>query len=451
MHGMSRWGAVVLVALAFPGLVEAAPRISLAPIQGDGGAARKQLAAALCGTYDCVPISRVRTGGKLDFGKVRKLKLTGIVAGTVAKRGRSLELALLTRSRRPVWRRSYPLARRGILAPDTLLQATQDLGDQLGGAVPPAAAPLLPEQPPPVAPAPLPPSPAPTAPAPAAPPPTTRLEPVPVAPPPPAAEPARLSPPAERVARSPGGRRLLVAVEAGAHLTQRKLGYDGVPSGATALRGYTADFVGSPRLRLEVFPLAVATDSVLSGLGLFGEYGFSIGLKSKDSAAGAAEHSTSLTRLQAGLLWRIRPLSSSRFALIPAVSFQQLKFTVDPLNNVTIAGLPNSNLSGFKGALGADIPLGDAVSLLAAVGYLKWTTAKDLVQGDVKFFPGGSAYALEAEAGFSVALFGPLSLRVLGEYSRTKYSLDPDPTGTYAATGATEEYLGGRLMLRAEF
>jgi hypothetical protein len=159
------------------------------------------------------------------------------------------------------------------------------------------------------------------------------------------------------------------------------------------------------------------------------------------------EYDSTFSRLQAGIAWRIRPMSSSRFTLVPAVSYQHLEFTVDP----PLAGFPDSDLSGVKVGLGLEIPLGARFGLLLGGGYVMWTDAKDLVEGDVPFFPGGSAQALEAEAGLSVALGRWLSLRVLGEYSSTTYDLDPDPSGTYVATGATDTYLGGRAMLRAEF
>jgi hypothetical protein len=278
-------------------------------------------------------------------------------------------------------------------------------------------------------------------------------EPQPVAPPSPAAERAARAPAVARgEARAPGGERakahLVAALEAGGYVTQRKLAYEGIPSGTSALRGFEASVIASPRFHLEVYPASLLTEGFFAGIGLFADYGLSVGLKTKDPASGA-EHSTSFTRLGAGLLWRLQPASSSRFALVPAVSYQQVKFKIEPLAGAPIAGLPDANLSGVKGSLGAEIPLGDAVSILLGAGYVKWTTAKDLVGGG--FFPGGSAYALEGEAGFSVAFSALLSLRILGEYSGTKYSLQPDASGTYQATGATDRYLGGRAMLRAEF
>ena len=459
--------AAVLAVVAVPVPGGAAQRISLAPIRGDANAAlRKQLGAVLCKEYECVPISRIRTGGKLDFAKVEAQRVAVIVAGAVAgsrKGGRFLEVALLTRSLGPVWERSYPLGKGGTLSRDSTMDLADDLRRRLGGGPQPSpraeapgtapAPPPLVAAPPPVAAA-LPPAAAlplvPLPPPPSTAPPTTRSEPPAAAPPRAVAEQAAKAPATAPAGSSGGGARpgarRLAAVEAGAYLRPRTLSYQGVPAG-NALLGYEADLVVAPGLHLELYPASLLTENAFAGIGLFADYSFSLGLKTTDPVSGA-DHPTSFTRLGAGVCWRLHPVPSSRFALIPALSYQQLKFTIEPLAGVPIQGLPDANLSGVKAGVAAEIPASGAVSILLGVGYVKWTTAGDLV-GD-GFFPSGSAYALEAEAGLSVAFSGLLSLRVVGEYSGTRYSLEPDPNGTYQASGAADQYLGGRIMLRAE-
>jgi hypothetical protein len=458
--------AAVLAVLTVPVPGEAAQRISLA-IRGDANAAlRKQLGAVLCKEYVCVPISRIRTGGKLDFAKVEAQRVAIIVAGTVArsrKGGGGLEVALLTRSLGPVWERSYPLGKGGTLSRDSTMDLADDLRRRLGGGpqpspragapgTAPAPSPLV-AAPPPIATAPPPAAalpPVPLPPPPSIAPPTTRSEPPAAAPPRAVAEQAAKAPATAPASSSGGGARpgarLLAAVEAGAYLAQRTLSYQGVPAG-NALLGYEANLVG-PGLHLELYPASLLTENAFAGIGLFADYSFSVGLKTTDPVSGA-EHPTSFTRLGAGVCWRLHPVPSSRFALVPALSYQQLKFTIEPLAGVSIQGLPDANLSGVKAGVAAEIPLSDAVSILLGVGYVKWTTAGDLV-GD-GFFPSGSAHALEAEAGLSVAFSGLLSLRVVGDYSGTQYSLQPDPSGTYQASSAADQYLGGRIMLRAQF
>jgi len=101
-----------------------------------------------------------------------------------------------------------------------------------------------------------------------------------------------------------------------------------------------------------------------------------------------------------------------------------------------------------KAALGAEAPLGGRWSGLASAGYVHWTAAQDLIAGSPAFFPRGSAAALEVEAGAAVQLHGALGVRAVVEYSRTTYAFELDPSPTYVATGAVDEYLGLRVMMR---
>jgi hypothetical protein len=101
--------------------------------------------------------------------------------------------------------------------------------------------------------------------------------------------------------------------------------------------------------------------------------------------------------------------------------------------------------------LSAEARVASRITILAGLGWVKWLTAKELIDGDPAYFPGSDASGLEAEIGAGVVVWGPLSVRVLGTYASTRYTLDPDPTGTYAATGAEDRYLGLRAVLRGEF
>jgi hypothetical protein len=424
----------------------APPRISVAPVNGDkSGALTKQLRSLLCADYECVPYTKLRTSGKLDFKKAEALKVAGILVGTAAtsRKGKFLELALLRRSLRPAWKGRYPLGKGGTLLRDSAAELSLDVADQLGGGRPPTP-PM--EAAPPAAAAPAPAvAPAPAAAAPAAPPAAPKPEPAAAAPEAPAPKPP--AKPAAAPAAAAAQREKpppVVGVEAGVAFTQRQLSYEGAPAGS-ALRGLEANVIISPAFRLELYPLSLATQSALAGIGLFGEYAFSVGLTTQDPSGGA-DHSTSFSRLGAGLLWRIEPAAGSRFALIPAVSYQSLKFTV---GGTPVPGLPDADLSGFKAGIDVEIPVGGAVAILLGAGYVYWTSAADLVSD--AFFPSGSAYAAEAQAGVSIGLGGAFSLRVLGDYSGTRYSLEPSPGGTYQATGASDRYLGGRALLRAEF
>ena len=448
-----------LLAAPISALPEAPKRITISGVSGEPEhTVSRQLVGTLCGPYECVSRPKVYTNGLPDFRRLRAEGVTAVLYGSVTEKGgrRSVRIALLRDSLDPDRTWTFALDGKGAIPRASLDELVRDLRVELGGApmqaprpaaappaaaaavaapaaiaataTPPTSAKLAEAQPPaPVAAAAPPPQPAPA----------------PAKEPPPRAAPASTPPPAKPSAAEP--HRLLGASELGVLVTGRELTYSGsTPPGTTELLGYSANAIACPRFRVELYPLTAFTSGVLSGAGIFGEYSLSVGLTTETAAE---ERDSQLRRLQAGIAWRIRPISASRFTIVPAVSYQRLEFTVDP----PLAGFPDSDLSGVKLGLGLEVPLGGRFGLVVGGGYVMWTTAKDLVDGDVPFFPDGSAHALEAEAGLSVALVGPISLRVLGEYSSTTYDLDPDPSGTYAATGATDTYLGGRAMLRAEF
>ncbi|MFL5270807.1 MAG: hypothetical protein ACJ79E_01910, partial [Anaeromyxobacteraceae bacterium] len=278
---------------------------------------------------------------------------------------------------------------------------------------------------------------------------------LPVAPPPPEEAPPRPMPvpapapaplpPAPRASR-PGNvtRAHWVAVELGLFALRRQLAFEQVAVGAALLRGHEAPRIAGPSLHLEVFPAASVGGS-LAGAGVFVDYGISVGLATRTD--GADQRPSQLSRLAVGATWRSRPVSPLRLVFAPSLSYRSLRLTVQP----HVPGLPDAKLSGVKGGLELELRLADRFSLLAGGGYVRWLAAQDLVQGGVVFFPGGSASALELEGGFSVGLAGPFALRLIGEYSSTRYTLDPDPSGVYSAKGARDTYLGARLMLRASY
>jgi hypothetical protein len=431
MHGMaSRMIVAALLLVAAPALA-AAPRLTIGPVQGDPKLViPTQLAEQLCGTWDCVLWKEVSTRQQPDLAKAGRLGVAGLLTGAVtgAAGARKLNLSLLTTSTRPARTWSFPLTAAGRLPGSATRQLDQDLNALL--RPPAAAAAPAPVRPPePVAAAAAPPPPPAAAPSPA------------VAPPPPAA--AAPAPAAKSAA--PVERRWLVAAELGLFVSQRQLSYSGVSASTGTLLGFDAGGLAGPCLSLEVQPLARSGSAALGGLGLRFGLAMSVGLET-ESLAGE-KLPTQFTRLEVGARWRAPPIGGLALVLIPEVAWVSQKLTVDP----AIPGLPDSDLSGVRVGLSAEARVASRVTILAGLGWVKWTTARELIDGDPAYFPGSSATGLEAEVGVGVAVWGPLSVRVLGTYASTSYTLDPDPTGTYAATGAEDRYLGMRAVLRGEF
>jgi len=485
MLRLLRW-AVLAGALTFAGAVEAAPRLSLGPIRGRARPAlTTQLRGELCGAFTCVAWSRVSTAGAPDPLKARRVRVAGTVVGVLGRQGgrRVLALSLFTDARfaAVTWRLS--LDRRGMVPADELTAVLRDLSVRLGGA-PPAPPPLaapeplgsLPER---ASPEPAPPqrtevvpppfaSPAPPAPVrverppahvegppaggegsrergdtpPLPPSPRTEaapLPPPPHLPPPPPVAPPRKPRPARRAARTEPAPWL--ALEVGALGGRRELRFEGAAAAPASLRGHVVPVFAGPSARLEVYPAARLTRGLLAGVGLFASYASSVGLETR---LDGESHPTRLWRLSTGATWRTAPLGARRAAASLTLSYELRRATVRPV----IAGLPDADLAGVRAGLGLELPLGRSLSFVAAGGYVRWLTARDLLDGRVPFFPGGAAWAMELEAGLAVAISGSFSLRVAGEYATTRYALDPDPDGIYRARAAADGQLLGRLAVR---
>jgi len=424
MDGMAiRVIVAALLMVAAPALATG-PRLTIGPVQGDPKLViPTQLAEQLCGTWDCVLWKEVSTRQQPDLAKARRLGVGGILTGAVAgaSGARKLSLSLLTTSTRPARTWSFPLTAAGRLPGSATRQLDQDLEALLR---PPA--PARPAEP--------------AAAAAAASPPAATPSPA-VAPPPPAA-PAPA--PAARSA-APAEPRWLVAAELGLFVSQRTLSYSGVSASTGTLLGFDAGGLAGPALSLEVQPLARSGSAALGGLGLRLGLAMSVGLETESLTGERLP--TQFTRLEVGARWRAPPISGLALVLIPEVAWVSQKLTVDP----AIPGLPNSDLSGVRVGLSAEARVARRLTILAGLGWVKWLTAKELIDGDPAYFPGSGASGLEAEIGAGVAIWGPLSVRLLGTYASTRYTLDPDPTGTYAATGAEDRYLGMRAVLRGEF
>ena len=433
-------GAVALLVLSAPSLSagQTPAKLAIGTVRGDASRVRRQLLLQLCGPHDCVAASRLTTEGRPDPQKLQRLGVAGFLRGAVTGEPGEQRLTLqlttpASSGRAPARTWKFKLTPDGRLRQGTLERFSTELDAELLGAAP--SAPAAPVAPPPRAqPAPPPPPPV------AAPPPTEER---------PAEKVAPAAPPRQRPA-APAPENLRAAVEAGLWLTGRHLSYSG---GSSGLRTFDVGAIFVPRLRLEAYPGAFAgAPPLVAGIGLYLDYGHSLGLKvNPPSGSTEGAHEASLTVLDLGLAWRVRPVSGSRFTLVPALGYRSLQLVTSAKNGKTIDGLPDTKLSGYELRLDVEAPVGDRFGVLGGAGYTLWTSAKDLVKG-TGYFGKGSARGLQADVGASYAFWGPLSARLLLDYQSTSYSSLGNPgTLGMSASSATDTYLGGRLMLRAEF
>jgi hypothetical protein len=241
------------------------------------------------------------------------------------------------------------------------------------------------------------------------------------------------------------------AIELGADFLNRNLSYGNVGAGST-LRPYSASLFIAPHVRVEFFPLALFSDGFFAGIGLFGDYALSLGLKSK-FPDGTLEKGTTYSRWQAGLEWRLRFLKDSDFAIVPFYAYGKYKFLTDgDPTTAGFSGLPQYSIWGHKLGLRLDIPISSGFWIIVGGDYLLWKTKALAVQdasGASSTSFTGSSSGFEAELGLHIQLVGPLSIRVFGIYSSTSFTFDDNQPA--AAGSATDRYLGGRAMLRLQF
>jgi hypothetical protein len=460
LHGRLAALGALICALA----AHAAPKITIAPITGDKKSqVQSQISAALCRTYSCVASSRVFTKKKPDWKKIQSAQVQGLLVGGVAKaksgKGKEVQLSWLDKPGKAAQSWSFPLTQAGKLTSSSLQTLSGDIGTLTsGGGVAGAGAVAAVAAGTAASPGPdtmstTPPTAAPAAGAMAA---AAQAEPLPlpVTPTPPA--PGEKSLADTPVAVDAGANQgyeaprhqWRFAVELGSDFLNRDLSY----SNNAGLRPYSAKLFFAPHARLELFPLAFFGDGFFAGIGLFGDYALSVGLKSNQPNVGA-DKGTTYNRWQAGLEWRMRFWKDSDFAIVPFYAYSKYKFLTDgDPTGIGFAGLPQYSMWGHKVGLRLDIPISSGFWIIVGGDYVLWQTKALAVQddnGNNTTSYTGSSHGIEAELGFHIGIVGPLSIRIYGMYSSTSFTFDENQPG--AAGSATDRYLGGRVMLRLQF
>jgi hypothetical protein len=424
----SRLAALVLLLAAAP----ASARIAVLPLSGPRNhTLERQLSSSICARMGCVPASTVMTGKKVDWDKVRRAKLEGVVVGGLSKatRPQVLEVSFLTPDGQRAWRQRYTVV-NGRISTTTLGQIRDEVH---AAARPPAAAPAPPTPPPAPPPAPTPATPAAGAGAAAAAPPATEIA-------PPAA--TEIAPPSSGAAAELGGPPLpdLVEMEIAAQLLHRKWDYSNLnPIGG--LRTYTLSFFAEPRGRIGVYPLRAAEGAFASaGLELAGAVAVGTVIAGNDPAA--PKFPLSLWWLDAGARVRFR-LGS--WTLGPGVGFRLSHQSVNPNSaGVTLDGVPTIDAKAVRIGLEAGGPIAGSFGLTAEFNYLL-VLSTGL---NTNTFPDQSAGpAFEGRLGGTWQVSRMLRLFLAGTFSQESYNLN-DPG---SAESARATVFGGELGFRVGF
>lgn len=417
----------------------AAQRVSFPSFTGPGAAGvRNQLVGAVCDTAECVPATRTTTAGKPDWKKGKKESVQFFVTGSVTKKGKalSLDLFVYNKAGAPKAKRNFPLEKGGTLSGKNL-QAAMDL---LSGAFGAKRAP---------------------------PPPEPKEEPV-VAPPPKEKEPSRRQtepppPPREEKRQpepetrgepeqkpAPRGKKkpTFLVVDAAVEILNRRLEYMQVAT--SNLRRYDLNLYGQAALGAEFYPLALMRDDLLAGLGVEFGIAFAPWLQSRLTSIPDA-FPTSTVRIDAGVRFNIAPIKSFPLTFTPYLGVRTQSFTVGALTDGRrIDGLPNIAFVGLRAGLALDVPvLPGWIDVFGHFGIVPVFGSGEIISP--AFFPNGSAFGLEANAGVGVRILPFLQARASFEFARYGLTFNAQPTDTYVAAGAADTYLGGKVGLRLSF
>ena len=431
----ARLAALALLLAATP----VSARIAVLPLSGPRNhTLERQLSSSICAKLGCVPASTVMTGKKVDWDKVRRARLEGVVVGGLSKatRPQVLEVSFLTPDGQRAWRERYTVV-SGRLSSTTLTQ----IRDAVAGA---ARQPAAVSAPPVATPAPKPS--APSAPvaaaaAPGQPPPPGEIAPPPpgeIAPPPAGAE---LAPAAAGVTAELAGKSRpdLVEIEMAAQLLHRTWTYSNHdPAGG--LRTYTLSLFTEPRARVGIHPLRTA-EGLLASAGL--ELSGAVAVGARIAAGDPAEPSfpLSLWWLDAGLRARLR-LGS--WMVGPGVGFRLSHQSVNPSSTgMRLDAIPTVDAKAVRVGLEFGGPVAGAFGLTGELSYLLvLSTGLDAA------FPEQSAGpAFEGRLGVTWELSRPLRLFLAGTFSQETYNLNA-PGSADAASAST---FGGELGFRMGF
>lgn len=420
-----------------------AQRISIPTFSGPSAAsARNQLVGTLCDTADCVAAAKTTTSNKPDWKKAKKESVQFFVTGAVVKKGKGLQLdlAVLNKAGPPKAKKSFPLEKSGTLAPKNLQAVMDLLTGAFGGGRGAEPTPAEPVKPAPTR------DPATS---------SSVAGKAPTRPPdPPVERTAALSAPereAPREAAPPPQRRRkakFLVIDVGVEVLNRRLEYSQVAT--SNLRRYELTAFAQPTVGVEFYPLALVRDDLLAGLGVEASVAFAPWLQSR-LASVTDSFPTSALRVDAGLRWDIAPIPSFALTFSPFVGVRSQSFTVSSLpDGRSIDGLPDISVLGLRAGMGVDVPVVPGwVTLFGRVGLVPVFSGGEILSA--AFFPSGSAFGLEADAGLGVSIVPMLQVRASFEWANYAFTFRTQPTDTYVAAGATDTYLGGKATLRLRF
>jgi hypothetical protein len=241
-------------------------------------------------------------------------------------------------------------------------------------------------------------------------------------------------------ASSQAPRRTFLEVSAGGGTVSRWLSYN--QDLFNAMSTYSLNVGPLIAGTLEAYPFAALGSGPLSHVGIVGQIQHSVGVSSGSTTG--TSFPTTEAQYSGGLRARFWP-GASEIGVTAGGGVEG--FDVAASGGLTPT-LPNYDYTFVSASADARVPLGSAVSILARGGYMQ-VLSNSLAQ--TGYFPRATAAGVDGQLGPAVALTDLIELRLMGEYRRYFFSMNPKPGDPHVAGGALDQYAVVTLQGAARF
>ena len=196
----------------------------------------------------------------------------------------------------------------------------------------------------------------------------------------------------------------------------------------------------SAAIGLEFYPLAFVSKGALSGIGIVGGYQQALGLKSENTVTHEV-YKTTESAYNVGLRYRLA-FGPSEVGVSARYGAQRFGFG-STASAPSGPSVPDVAYTSVRLGVDGRLVLGP-VAVLAGAGYLPVLTSGEI--SSAAYFPHLKVSGVEAMLGVGVHVAGPFEVRLVGEYRRYFYAMNPVPGDARVAGGAVDQFITGTLQ-----
>jgi hypothetical protein len=227
--------------------------------------------------------------------------------------------------------------------------------------------------------------------------------------------------------------RLTLDLAIGAGAFSRDFAYS---ADAAALGSYHMNVGPMLSGSLQFYPLAPATSSFVSWIGLIGSGDYGLGLKS--STHNGPSLRTTSYRYSGGLKFRI-PMGNSELGL--SGSYGSSTFSIKDQNPPPgSTPIPDVKYQFIRPELSARVGIFRTFWILAGASYMQALKSSQITST----FPNATAKGFGGSFGLAWGVSSSIELRVIAEYTRVALTMNSQPQDPVRAQGAVDQYILGR-------